>query len=705
VKDPAFLSSVAITAPLRDMAMLDWLEQIAIVGTKEGRDWVLPTTLVKFDTMGYMKKLAGRDTELIKQLQLYDTEGVNVSGHWLLNEADRLQDLIDNRLVLTPEKEALVKGLIKKMRTSGQKIAGVVLPKNYVKVPKGRKYGMLSGMAVRKEIFQDIWGSPSQGSFDVDDTGHISQSWAEKVLGTGGAFERYNRLWKWSKVSANPPSWVRNFVSNMIFMTLGPIPIHKLPFLFKDAIGDQLKARYRQSKGLPPDPKSMTVLADKMGLTSGGFSQVELKMIRNSFAESQVKGDGVLGILNVRNAFIGFEKYVQRPTSDLYGGIDTLGKVMMLTHLKKKGYSDDRAAMEAEKWLFDYSNPLPSVKYLRKSAFGAPFLSYPSFVAPLMIETIIKRPWKLAPYFIFGELMTALFKEQQDIDDEEWQASLETLPTYLKNKAVGGAITDKLFPKSVIPLVWPASWGGSLDKLGRAQPIDIGYLQPWGMFAEVMRELDPTKKGGWSPADATHSIGLLGAPILNIATTMLTNRDPFSDREIFDEFATQGEKAAAWFHYMFNLTMPPMMHGWTAGPGQGFGAIRRLIDAFDDTVVTKEGEPKFTEGQAVARMFGMNVTPIAPHEARQKIAYFEMQKIQRLQRKIVHDYKSGVFQGLSKEELKEVVKKNVDKLNALVKDLKEMLAKPLPASLKRSKMQKLKAREKFLQRVKQLKAG
>ena len=329
-----------------------------------------------------------------------------------------------------------------------------------------------------------------------------------------------------------------------------------------------------------------------------------------------------------------------------------------------------------------------------------------------MIETIIKRPWKFVPYFIFGELMTALFKEQQDIDDEEWQATLETLPTYLKNKAVGGAITDKLFPKSVIPLWWPSSLGGSLDKQGRAQPIDIGYLQPWGMFAEVFRELDPLKKEGWSPADATHTVGLLGAPILNIATTMLTNRDPFSDREIFDEFATQGEKAAAWFHYMWNLTMPPMLHGVTAGPGEGFGAVRRLIDSgalsflgFDEPVFTKEGEPRFTEGQAVARMFGMNVTPIAPHEARNKNAYFELQKIQRLKRRIVHDYRHGISIGLSKKELKEGVKKNVEKLNALVKSLKEMLASPLPKSLKRSKMERAKAREEYLRRLKKLKAG
>ena len=708
VKDPAFLASAAITSPLRDMAMLDWLESIAIEGLKEGRGWVLPSTLVKFDTVKMMRQLAGDNTELINQLHLFDTKDTLVSGHWLMNEADRIEQMINEHMVLDTEKERIVRKLVTEMKKAGGKITGEIIPKNYVRVPKGRKYGKLSGMAVRKEIFQDIWGATGS-SFDVDDNGNITMSTAEKLLGTGGGFEQFNRFWKWSKVSANPPSWVRNFISNCVFMTLGPIPIHKIPFLFASALNDQISTRLAERKGKTVD--SMTTLADKMGLTSAGFSQVELKLIKSNFDKIKAKsmGQGVGTLLHIKNAFKG----LQGKTSDLYGGIDTLGKVMMLTHLKKRGYSDDRAAMEAEKWLFDYSNPLPSVKYLRKTAFGAPFLSYPSFVAPLLIETIIKRPWKFAPYFIFGEAMTALFKEQQDIDDEEWQATLETMPKHLKNKAVGGSITDILFPKSVIPIWWPQMWGGSLDANKRAQPVDVGYLVPWGMFAEVARELDPFKEEGWQPADAAHSVGLLGAPLLNIATTILTNRDPFTDREIYDEFATQGEKTASWFHYMWNLSMPPMLHGLNvspfpdsniAGPGKGYGAFRRLIDTIEGKV-TVEGEPRFTFWQAVARMYGINITPIAPHEARNKQAYFDMQKIKRLQRRIAFNYKQGLFEGRTKAQLEEQVQRDVDKLNKLIKKLKDKLAKPLPQSLKRSRAEQLKAREAFLKNLRRRKAG
>ena len=213
VKDPAFLASAAITSPLRDMAMLDWLESIAIEGLKEGRGWVLPSTLVKFDTVKMMKQLAGDNTELINQLQLFDTKDTLVSGHWLMNEADRIEQMINEHMVLDTEKERIVRRLIDEMKKSGGKITGEIIPKNYVRVPKGRKYGKLSGMAVRKEIFQDIWGATGS-SFDVDDNGNITMSTAEKLLGTGGGFEQYNRFWKWSKVSANPPSWVRNFISN-----------------------------------------------------------------------------------------------------------------------------------------------------------------------------------------------------------------------------------------------------------------------------------------------------------------------------------------------------------------------------------------------------------------------------------------------------------------------------------------------------------
>ena len=159
--------------------------------------------------------------------------------------------------------------------------------------------------------------------------------------------------------------------------------------------------------------------------------------------------------------------------------------------------------------------------------------------------------------------------------------------------------------------------------------------------------------------------------------------------------------------------MPPMLHGLNvspfpdsniAGPGKGFGAFRRLIDTLEGKV-TVEGEPRFTMGQAVARMFGINITPIAPHEARSKQAYFDMQKIKRLERRIAFNYKQGLFEGRTKAQLEEQVQRDVDKLNKLIKKLKEKLAKPLPKSLKRSRVEQLKAREVFLKRMRQRKAG
>ena len=174
--------------------------------------------------------------------------------------------------------------------------------------------------------------------------------------------------------------------------------------------------------------------------------------------------------------------------------------------------------------------------------------------------------------------------------------------------------------------------------------MDVGYFYPFGMFSEVFRQLNPFKEGGSEVTGAMHTLGLMGSPLLNIAVTSLTGRDPFTDRQIHDELATPAQKYSAWFNYGFNLTLPPMFHGISpiggayspvgANPNAGgFGAITRLYEAYSDKV-GREGEPKFTKAQALARMVGLNITPIAPFEARAKQVYFESQKIKKLQRGI-----------------------------------------------------------------------
>jgi hypothetical protein len=220
------------------------------------------------------------------------------------------------------------------------------------------------------------------------------------------------------------------------------------------------------------------------------------------------------------------------------------------------------------------------------------------------------------------------------------------------------------------------------------------------MFADIFRQLDPTKEAGIEPAQALHTFGMLSSPLINIATTILTNRDPFTDRQIYDEFATGGEKLGAWGHYLWNLSMPPMVHGLTQiGEGKGFGAITRLIEQHTH-FVTKEGEAKHTKAQAYWRAVGINITPIAPHEARAKNAFREVAKINRLKQIIKKNAEDALFNMVPLKDIDEMIREDVKKMEDLSDALEKRLSTPLPASLKRTEKQRLEILNKFLERRK-----
>ena len=679
VKDPAFLSATATTVPVKDMAMLDWLEGIATMGVKGGRNWVLPKTIVKFDMIGQMKRLSGGDTQLIKDLQLVDTgKEKTVSGQWLLNEGNRIEGML-KYLTLTKKKEALVKKLVDLMKDAGKKMVGEIDTKEYKSIPNSRKYGRLAGIAVKKEIYNDIFSSAKQNESKTN-------SFAEAVLGDGGHVAQYNSFWKWAKVSANPPSWVRNFVSNLVLMNLGGVPPWKIPTLMISAISDMIKFRKNGRN-------TTTEVAHELGLSAGTFSAVELNRMRDKFTETQrrlEKNTNPMKFLaSARGTFGSFRD----ATSDIYGSIDTLGKVMMLKHYGIDGKSDNdakhKAAFEAERWLFDYSNPLQSVKYLRNAPLGAPFMSFPSFVLPLLIETAITKPWKFAGYYGIGWGAKALFQSWEGVSDEEYEGLVDNLTDYLREKAVGGTF----LPRSIIPLP-------ILDDQNRAQFLDLGYLLPWGMFSELIRELDPTKREGPQWDDALATVGMMTGPVPNMIAAITTGKDPFSRYAIVDEFGTPGEKAWSWFHYIFNLSMPPMAHGLSAlasegpmGGAQGFGAIKRVIEAYTGTL-TREGEARFTPAQAWARMVGMNVTPLAPMESKSKLLRFELSKVHKLKRIMSRRIEDLYRMGAPADKITEETEEFVEKLNEQIKVVNEKAEKPLPMNILRKHEQWLREKKR-----------
>ena len=648
IEDPAYLASKATSVPVKDLAILDWLGHIAA-----NPNWVVPKSMVSFDTLGAMKKTI-KDKKLSKDLldtlDIKDTKAVKVSSYWLENEAARIDTMINSMAELTADERTIVIDLTNEMKAAAKEITGQNYDTTqYRTVPESPKYGMLAGIAVRKEIYDDIFGGM------VMTTGDLST--AEMILGNGSPVGDYNRLWKWSKVPANPPSWVRNFGSNLILMNMGGVSVGAMPGLMISSLADMRKSGKHKGK--------LHQLAKDLGLTAGTFSNVELGRIEREFKhlQNKIKGQksapwAALGAM--KGAFAKF----QDATTDIYGGIDSLGKMMMLKHqLDKQGIEikdlakykgEERLALDdiasnAEKWLFDYSNVKSSVRFLRQAPFGAPFISFTSFVAPLMLETAITKPWKFAPYYALGWAMKEWFKNNHDLDEEDLEGLKVGLSEYLREKA-----TESFFPTGVIPLPF-------LDANKRVQFLDVSYLYPWGMFSEIAGELTEGNIGG-----ALKTVGLMGSPLFNIASAVSTGIDPFSRREIINPNGTPTEQAMDIWWYAFNLTMPPMLHG--AGPGnEGFGALTRLHEAWTGKL-TKEGEARFTMGQAFGRMAGFNVTPLAVPEGRIKHLRWDYSQIQKFFRQAKRHIKNMYMMQEPKSEIAQVQKEYMEKLNKKVEE-------------------------------------
>ena len=639
VKDPGFLASRATMLPARDLALLDWLGKIAT-----NPQWSLQRSLVDFDVQGEMAAIA---PELVDELQLSDTSSHRVTPYWLKSEANRLRSTI--MPTLEGDKLELANQLTTRMDEVANEAIGAMaadVPENYKQMPTSARYGKLRGMVVRKEIYDDIVGSMKFRSGD--------ESLAEQVLGDTGFMGGFGRYWKWVKVSANPPSWVRNFVSNLVLLNLGGVPMYRIPDLFLTAIQD-----------IKNNGAAYKLVQDR-GLAAGTFANVELGRIERHFTDLQSrmrkkKQHPMAWAGMIKNTLQKF----QDQTSDWYGSIDVLGKTMAVKWAMESGVTGgkmnaDQAVDFAEKWLFDYSLVKPSVRYLRSAAFGSPFITFTSKVAPLMLETIMTKPWKLAPYYMLGWGMKEMFLNNLGLDDEEYEGLKESLNEYLRDKSKSGVM-----PASVIPL--PVK-----DEQDRIQFFDVSYLYPWGMFSELFSEISDG-----DIAAAMSTLGMLGGPMANMSAAILTNTDPFTRKEIVNELDGTGKKFADLWWYGFNLATPPMVHS-------DFGAATRMLQTFRGDL-TPEGEPRFTYPQGLSRLGGFNITPVDPQEARSKNARFKQSQILKLMRERSRRYRDLVGMKRPKEEIQEEMSDYTERIKEMREDYKKWskLTK-VPKQLKRA---------------------
>lgn len=601
IRDPAFLGSVAVGKPLRDMAILDFLETIS-----KNENWVWRPSIVAH-------------------------KGQQVSVAWVRNEIDRLREQITyykDPAVITEAKNE-VAALEQTLQAAQQAAGGKVAGDDYTSIPDTPRYGLLRGLYVRKEIHDDLVGSA-----------HVQPSdWAENLLGYGGIGTRVTQAWKASKVSLNPPAQIRNFISNFMLLHLSGVAMHRLPMRLAQALTSIIKKdKYHD-------------LALKYGVTVGTFSAQELYHIRDEFLKDEGKGGPL--------AFLRYARIIANKAGDAYQFMETIGKVAkMIDEIETYGAHETAAALEANKWLFDYSLVPKSVRWLRNAPLGMPFLTFYYKLAPRLLEVALKYPWRFAPYVGAAYLIPQLIAGMGGPGPDDQEKLKKALAEWLRNKQHVYVLPER-------------------DSNGNWTFLDLSYLVPFTMFTDAARQV---KNGQIS--ELIKTAGLFSGPFPDLVTAIKSGKDSFTGRDIANPGDPTSLKIGAWLTYLYNMAMPPIITNHNLiGPDLGDPSHvvgGRLPSALFGTT-NKYGDPRNTVTQALLGAMGLNIYPVNPEHTRlgeMSRMLFEIHETQRILKQKMSD------QGLSDEQRQDLAARYVAEMQRRIAKLQEFAAESeLPANL------------------------
>ena len=520
VKDPLKSLALSITEGTRSAAMSGYFKAVG-----ENPQWVFQPSVLKVPLPegGTWKMGIGKAKELLKTF-----------------------DEVSKQTPLAKSRESFRKSLEDSIAVAERQMGK---PSGEFVQLNGAKYGELDGAYVNKTIANDVRPLWLVTAKDASKLVNV----AKETIATG------NAIWKMKNVALNVPTAMRNAVfSNPIQMNMSGVPMYKVPYYAKEAAKAMKNGDWRYKA------------AQKEGLTQTNFSATEL----NEILEIASRWDGTKfgGFLE---GMKGLGKY--------YGKIDDFWKVAKFIEGKEKGLPNATAALEANKWVMDYSLVHPAVKEFRSGALGAPYITYTYKVLPLIAETAAKRPWILAKWMALPYALQEALKE--NMTDETAKKYLESLPEYVKNGQV---------------LVIPG------DK--HANAIDMSYLLPWGNIWQVAQE---TKDGKiWK---AAKELGVASGLLPSVMYALTMNQDLFTGQPIVSELGSYDPKTAATevTNYIWGLSMPSMLtkHG-VAGKiyeHERFGQTRQGLET--------------QWYNAYPRMAGLNIYPVHPQGKRIKLLH------------------------------------------------------------------------------------
>jgi len=581
IQDPAVLVPYTIFEEGRDLAIYDLLRTVAT-----NPDWVWQPSVVRYKGRLY---------------SAYDLFDKLERGLFPKEEHETIKKLL--KPILEKERQ-WIRGKIKVKEVLAPE------PKGYIKIPDHQSYGNLRGLYVKEEIAQDILPH-----FKITDKLHAS----EFLRNLERSYFAFHSIWKGLKVTVNPPTMMRNFGSNIIQLNMSGMSFAEIPYYMNRAL-DELTTKGKLWRE-----------AFNRGLTQVGFAPAELGELKRA-----------VSILNKAEGrfwkFLSTITETMRTVSIPYQKIDEFYRLTKFIERVEKGLSYDKAMVEANKWVMDYTLVPPLIRFLRTNVLGAPFISYYYKLVPLLAETIVVRPWVLIKYAALPYMVTkAAIEFNPDFTEEDAEEAFKLLPDYYRKGNV-----------FVVP--WKTEEGELVI-------IPYGYFIPWGGMVEATYDL---LKGNFRGALEELPTPYLSSPLYNIVTGFIENRDTFTNKVIAPEYLSIKERLVRTLYWVANQLLPPFAT-------QPYGAIPEAIRTFEGL-----------KGHPLAKMFGVNIkdTDIRKlkSQARKRLRHFLNEAGTDIYKER-QKFKEGK---ITREELQENTQKIRVRMRQLRKEFQEFLREEKP---------------------------
>ena len=528
---------------------------------------------------------------------------------------------------------------------------------NYQKMPTdATKYGAMAGLWVRKEIYEDIIGST--------DINKGEANLFQRIFANPKAVSIYKTL----KVPLNPPTVVRNFVSNMVLLQLvGGVSFHRQPGLLSAALkelkGESSGKVFKDSV----TGKEFTAyeLAKRQGVSASTLTSAELKKLETVF--KHMEKEGVWSILT------GGQKMwnkISDAGSNMYQNIELLGKVMaimdkldnpgqrseleeILAESNTPGLTiEDIAVQESNRILFDYSEVHPSVRGIRSTFLGAPFITFQVKVLPQLLKTAVKHPQRFIPYFLMISSMQALFGSIPFVDDD-WDKLQRLLPEWARDN------TNVFLP-----------WKDSNDNW---QAVDLSYFFPWTWYTHMGKDL---MRGDYSKALLEG--GIVG-PGWQVGTAFLTGKDPWLGEQVIDPNDSTSDQVWDLVSYA-NSTIAP---SWLTRRGlvsiSSLGESIARLDPSEmegkmaDLVLGRKnayGDQKRSWEQVLGSIVGLNNRSIAPQERSRQIGRFT-RKIDKLDSELLRVGSDRKLSDKEKKRKRNSIRDQIDEVRKIKKEFQQ----------------------------------